>query len=100
VPRLTHAQTIPGPRRQRPVHPASRRDFRWDVEPAPEHRFTGYSILAPARFTPERVSRGFVVPDQDKEEEVRRKHDKRGVMDREGDVWARWYEMEEEERSK
>jgi hypothetical protein len=91
APRLTHKQTIPGPKRQRPFGHSTLRDFRYNVEPARKHRYTGYSVLEPSRFTPTRVTKGFDVPTT----EQRKKHDNRGIMDREGDIWTNWYEMEE-----
>jgi hypothetical protein len=95
APRLTHAQAIPGPKRRRPIKDSTRRDFVYHVEPARAHRYTGYSALEPSRFTPTRVTKGFDVPTT----KERKKHDKRGIMDREGDAWAKWYEMEEAERA-
>jgi hypothetical protein len=95
APRLTHAQTIPGPKRRRPIQDSTRRDFGYHVEPAQAHQLTGYSVLEPSRVTPTRVTKGFDVPTT----KERKKHDKRGIMDREGDAWAKWYEMEEAERA-
>jgi hypothetical protein len=92
-PKLTHRQVIPTvtrPQRKDPSHAPIYKD-----EPcAPENRYTGYGVTAEDKFTPVTVQRGFNAPSSISALGAlpnRRTQSASNLLDREGDVWARWH---------
>jgi hypothetical protein len=93
LPKLTHRQVIPTvtrPQRKDPLRAPVYKD-----EPcAPENRYTGYGVTAEDTFTPITVQRGFNAPSSTPAPDAlpnRRNQSTSSLLDREGDVWARWH---------
>jgi hypothetical protein len=92
-PKLTHRQVIPPIHRPTAQDPSRRPGYK-RVPPAPEHRFTGYGVMAEDVFTPATIQRGFDVPTSPPLGH-RRNRSAGNLLDRDGDVWARWYDSKE-----
>lgn len=92
-PKLTHRQVIPTVTRPEQKDPL-RMPIYQDEPCAPENRYTGYGVTAEDKFTPVTVQRGFNAPCLPPVPDAlasRRNQSASSLLDREGDVWARWH---------
>jgi hypothetical protein len=94
-PKLTVRQAIP------PIQQLSTSDlfnqpgYSRDMAPASEHEATGYAVTAEDVLAPVKTQRGFHVPDPGLSPgpslRHRSDHFAGNLLDRDGDVWARWH---------
>jgi hypothetical protein len=92
-PILTHRQVIPTVTRPQRKDP-SRAPVYKNEPCAPENKYTGYGVTAEDIFTPVTIQRGFNAPSSTPAPDDllnRRNQSTSNLLDREGDVWARWH---------
>lgn len=90
--RLTHAQVIPPILVTRSENISCCTTYK-EVLSAPEHRYTGYAVVALDIYQPANVQRGFDAGDSSRHIAFtqQQKHPAGSLFDRDGDTWRNWH---------